>query len=742
MPHRSPVAFGRASRAAFIVLSAATLAGAGGPARIVAQAPAPAAGFSIAQVTSYPYPTELTAARSGSGIAWVFNESGVRNVYAADGPSYQPRRLTDYASDDGQELTNLSISADGKWLVYVRGGDHDANWAAEGGLAPDPNSSPVQPHVEIWAVPFAGGTPKLLAQGDAPVISPKSDRVAYESGGQIFIVPIDGSEKGKRLFFSRGTSRSPEWSPDGSRLAFVSNRGDHSFIGIFTSDADPIVWLAPSTSRDVMPRWSPDGSRIAFVRLRGAGGIPDSLLALHPNPWQIWTADARTGEGQAIWKSPETLHGSYPTSEGQANLHWMSGGRISFLADLDGWPHLYSISETGGTPLLLTPGAFMVEYVAPSPDGTYLVYAANAGGSREDVDRRHIFSVPVDRAQPVERTPGEGIEWTPFVTGDGASIAFIAAGARRPPLPAVIPAGGGTPRLLAADHIPADFPTDQLVMPKMVVFRAADGTMVHGQLFERAGGAARKPAVVFVHGGPPRQMLLGWHYMDYYTNSYAVNQYLASRGYVVLSVNYRLGIGYGHDFHHPLHAGASGASEYQDVKAGGLYLRSLPEVDPKRIGIWGGSYGGFLTALALGRNSDLFAAGVDLHGVHDFTNPESGAGRAFAAAAAGARFNVPPDQQRALTVAWQSSPVSWVKSWKSPVLLIQGDDDRNVRFHQTVDLARRLAERHVPFEELVLPDEIHGFLRHASWLTADSAAAAFFDRTLGGARTAAAAVGR
>jgi dipeptidyl aminopeptidase/acylaminoacyl peptidase len=738
MSHCTSAPHSRGSRAILAVVSVAVLAGAAG--RAIAQTTA--GGFSIEQITSYPYPSELTVAPTGARFAWVFDERGVRNIYAAEGPDFQPRKLTSYASDDGQELTNLSISADGKWVVYVRGGDHDANWAAEGGLAPDPTSSPVQPHVEIFAVPFAGGAPKLLAQGDAAVLSPKSDRLAYESNGQIFVVPIDGSVAGKRLLFARGTSRSPEWSPDGSRLAFVSNRADHSFIGIFTSESEPIVWLAPSTNRDVMPRWSPDGARVAFVRLRGAGGAPDSMLALHPNPWQIWTADARTGEGRLVWRSPETLHGSYPTSEGQANLQWMSGGRITFLADLDGWPHLYSIAENGGAPLLLTPGKFMVEYVAPSPDRTYLVYNANTGITPEDIDRRHIFTVPVDRATPNERTPGDGVEWAPNVTGDGSTIVFLGGGAKRPPLPQVMAASGGAPHLLAADHIPSDFPTEQLVTPKMVVFRAADGTTVHGQLFERSGGAAKKPAVVFVHGGPPRQMLLGWHYMDYYTNGYAMNQYLANNGFVVLAVNYRLGIGYGHDFHHPAHAGALGASEYQDVKAGGLYLRSLSEVDPKRIGIWGGSYGGFLTALALGRNSDIFAAGVDLHGVHDFTTPESGAGRAFATAGEGAHFNQPPDLARARDVAWQSSPVSSVKTWKSPVLLIQGDDDRNVRFHQTVDLARRLGAQGIPFEELVLPDEIHGFLRHASWVTADSATARFFDRVLGSARPTTAAAAR
>jgi dipeptidyl aminopeptidase/acylaminoacyl peptidase len=227
-------------------------------------------------------------------------------------------------------------------------------------------------------------------------------------------------------------------------------------------------------------------------------------------------------------------------------------------------------------------------------------------------------------------------------------------------------------------------------------------------------------------------MLLGWHYMDYYSNAYAVNQYLANQGYVVLSVNYRLGIGYGHAFHHPQHWGPWGESEYQDVKAGGEYLRALPQVDSARIGIWGGSYGGLLTALALARDSKLFKTGVDLHGVHDWTQDlgiwVDGPLQRPASERA--------DFEQAMKVAWQSSPIASMNTWKSPVLLIQGDDDRNVRFHQTVDLARRLAAHGVRFEELVLPDEIHGFLRHESWLAADGATASWFDRELKGATRA------
>jgi dipeptidyl aminopeptidase/acylaminoacyl peptidase len=691
------------------------------PAALVAQQPGP---FTLEQALGYPYPTELVAAPTGAALAWVLDEHGARNVWTAAAPDWAPHQATRYTADDGQELTQLAYSPDGATLVYVRGGDHDANWPAPGNLPPDPDHNPIQPRIQIWMVPAAGGAaPKLLADGDEPAISPRGDVVAFIRGGQIWSVPLDGSKPAAQLCFARGQSGDLTWSPDGTRLAFVSRRGDHSFITLFTDDSTPLAYLAPSTSRDFSPVWSPDGSQIAYIRLPGGGGPPRPLLERTPNPWAVWVADAATGAGHQVWASPETLHGSYPQTAGGANLHWARGGRLVFLADLDGWPHLYSIATSGGAPLLLTPGRFMVEHVAMTPDHQTLVYDANTGADSADDDRRHLFTVPADRAAPAALTTGAGLEWTPVVTGDGGWVAAIFAQAKRPPLPAVMSLAHGTPRLLGADRIPADFPTAALVVPRQVVFPAPDGTMIHGQLFELPGLRGLHPGVVFVHGGPPRQMLLGWHYMGYYSNAYAVNQYLARQGFVVLSVNYRLGIGYGWDFHHPANAGAAGAAEDQDVLAGGKWLAARLEVDAKHVGIWGGSYGGLLTALALAHNSDVFAAGADLHGVHDWTSQGRG------------RFDPDwryerGDLDSARAVAWRSSPDASVATWKSPVILIQGDDDRNVYFHETVDLARRLASAGVHYEELVIPDEIHGFLRWHSWLAADSAATAFLKKEL------------
>src|SRR4030095_16952980 len=191
-----------------------------------------------------------------------------------------------------------------------------------------------------------------LSEGDEPLISPKSDRAVFVKERGIWSAPLDGSTPAKRFFYARGDCGAPEWSPDGSSLAFGSNRGDHSFIGIYTNESTPIVYLAPSTSRDSSPRWSPDGRRIVFVRRPGNGGAPEPVLEQRPQPWAIWTASATTGEGKLLWKSPVTLRGSLPSTQGGTNLHWASAGRIVFLSYIDEWPPLYSISETRSEALL------------------------------------------------------------------------------------------------------------------------------------------------------------------------------------------------------------------------------------------------------------------------------------------------------------------------------------------------------------------------------------------------------
>jgi dipeptidyl aminopeptidase/acylaminoacyl peptidase len=364
----------------------------------------------------------------------------------------------------------------------------------------------------------------------------------------------------------------------------------------------------------------------------------------------------------------------------------------------------------------------MAEQIRLSPDKEWIYFAANAGPDAQDIDRRHVARVPVDKPAMEVLTPGTGLEWFPAPMAGGASVAIISATAQRPPLPAVLTLPARTVSLLAQDRIPPSFPASALVTPKQVVFKAADGVTVHAQLFQAEGGVAgKKPAIIYVHGGPPRQMLLGWHYSDYYSNAYATNQYLASLGFAVLSVNYRLGIGYGFKFHQPERGGRAGASEYQDIKAAAQWLSAQPFVEKSKIGIYGGSYGGYLTALALARDSKLFAAGVDIHGVHDWTAQVSNA-------TSNGSYEKIPDLDSANHLAFLSSPISSVKGWTSPVMIIHADDDRNVRFSQSTDLVRRLEKQGVPMETMVIVGDTHHWMNHENAVKLAGAISDYFSR--------------
>ncbi len=701
--------------------------------------------FTIQQALSAPYATSLTAAPVGARFAWVESVEGVHNLWVG-GPKEAALQLTHYMLDDGKDIAQLAWSPDGAAIAYVYGAETGAS-----GRPANPAHLQETPTVEVRLQPVEGEA-VVVGEGRAPMFTRDGKSVLFVRGGQVWVADLGVKTiVAKQLVFDRGSASGMTLSPDGKLLAFVSRRREvnqpsHSFIALFDLEAKTLRFVGASTGSDSAPSFSRDGKTLAWLRGPFTEAPEFALNRVSANPWSIQMADVATGETHTVFQPEAKKPGSVlpHLATGEPKLYWTADGRIVFSSEADGWVHLYALDLLHpGLPLALTPGKYEVEDATISGDGRAMVYAANDTMADPlhpdllDADRRHLWGLDLTQGRPVPvfLTRGAGNEVHPSLSASGAVLAALVSDARTPMMPALIDADGKIAPLRAPQ------PSAAMVVPQQVLMTAKDGVRVHGQMFVAAQKAdppasrkdnnqkgEKRAALIFVHGGPRREMLLGYPAMEYYSNAYAMNQYLAAQGFVVLSVNYRCGIGYGLNFRQCEHGGADGATEYNDVLAAVAYLRGRGDVDSKRIGIWGGSYGGYLTAMALARNSELFAAGVDFHGVHEWALEDNAATDWLR----GPGWN--PTIPAALAVkAHASSPMCDLGRWKSPVLLIHGDDDANVSYAQTPLLADALRAQGVHVEELIFPDEIHEFLLHKDWVAAYEAEAAFFVRTLKGA---------
>jgi dipeptidyl aminopeptidase/acylaminoacyl peptidase len=679
---------------------------------------AASAPFTLNQIMNAPFASAPVASPTGAKVAWLENEQGKRNVFVAAAPEWKAARITNFTKDDGQEIGELAWAHDGSYVVFVRGGDLE-----NGGDNPNPDLSPTPPEQEIWFANADGSALRKLTVGRAPAVSPVGGVIAFLRGGQIFSMRPTGEEV-KNIVTQKGHQTDLRWSHDGRSLAFVSARHGHSFLAVYSLADQSLRYFDASTDYDSEPAWSPDDARIAYLRTPSVSEQIGPRPHREGEPWSIRVVDVKSGTVHSVFRALAGTGSVFHAVVASQQIWWTGVDLLIFPWERTGWCHLYSVPANGGaTPLELTPGDGEVEHASLSGDGKTAYYSTNIG----DIDSRHLWSVDLQRAStPKQLTSGERIDWAPAPLADESALFFLSSSFHEKAHP-MLRSNSGKVQRLADELVPADFPAESLVKPQAVMITSADGMVVHGQLFLPPNNkpGERHPALAFFHGGSRRQMLLGFHYMYYYSNAFAMNEFLASQGYVVLSVNYRSGIGYGMEFREALNYGAQGGSEYKDVVGAGLYLKNRADIDPARIGLWGGSYGGYLTAMGLSRASDLFAAGVDFHGVHDWSSWRDTAGPP-----AGGDPKAKQEFEEALRLAFDSSPMATVDNWKSPVLLIHGDDDRNVSFAQTEVLAEALRARHVPFEELIFPNEIHDFLRHGDWLDAYRATADFFARKL------------
>jgi dipeptidyl aminopeptidase/acylaminoacyl peptidase len=436
-------------------------------------------------------------------------------------------------------------------------------------------------------------------------------------------------------------------------------------------------------------QWSEDGKN-AILMGRAADNKDRWVLLLDP----------ATGKTRVL----ATAHDdAWVDGPGAFTLGWLpDNGRVYFESERDGWSHLYSVSIDGGEPKQLTAGPFEVSDVRLSKDKTKFYFTSSEGS----VFQRHLFSMPIDGGVRTQITgmPGQNqVDISP----DETMLADVRSYSNKPPELYLFEnkpmdeKASASLKPVTNSPIP-EFFTNAWIDPRLVSFKARDGATVWGRLYVPSNYRGGGPAVMFVHGAGYLQNVHRW-WSSYY-REFMFNHLLMEKGFVVLDIDYRGSAGYGRDWRTGIyrHMGGKDLTDHVDAVN---YLVKEFNIDPKRVGLYGGSYGGFITLMAMFTEPDVFAAGAALRPVTDWAHYNNGY--------TGNILNLPQNDAEAYK---RSSPIYFANGLKGALLICHGMVDVNVNFQDTVRLVEKLIElRKTNWEVAPYPVEDHGFEREESW---------------------------
>ncbi|MFO8060355.1 MAG: alpha/beta fold hydrolase, partial [Bacillota bacterium] len=582
----------------------------------------------------------------------------------------------------------------------------------------------------------------------SPSYSPDGRQLAFIREGAVWILDLD--EGTQRSFVAPGdgtilpatfaAGHALNWSPSGEMLFFHfrdSDKGIH--LGVSTAEEGALLFQTTWRRGPAMGATWLDDERLLYVRSSDRNTVREFCVLTFPpdaaDAQKKVAGENRTSAPSTIEVDEEVIYRQ--EARGTPGPLWVSGawaeperGRILLISEDDGWAHLYLYDPDAGTMEQMTSGqcedfGHMGDEPCWSPRGRHVCYSSNRGSSGE----RQLWILDADEGSTHQLTELAGTNVQPKWCPDGSQIAFVHCDPHRSADVWILPVDRTSPEC-AVDRpdarqitrtMPSSWTADKCIEPEEVSFEGADGWDIRGYLLAPSGSqqAAENslPALVWVHGGPIRQMRYGFHPSHGYAFFYAVSQYLAHRGYTTLMVNFRGGIGYGREFRNGLHR-KMGVDDVMDVIAAGRYLKNLPYVDETRVGVWGISYGGYMTLAALTKHPDEFSMGVNIAGIWDFAQWNDWITERHGRQLGGFEVFFDGSPAESPELYRIGSPCTYHESLQRPLINLHGTADANVDFAQMDRIVKDCVESGKEYEAHYYPDEVHLFQHRSTWADA------------------------
>jgi len=657
--------------------------------------------LTIENLIDIKHPSDPVWSPDGRRVAFIWDRVGVSNIYISnlDGHA-QPTALTSYS--DGR-IRRLFFGHDGQSVFFARNGD-------------------------LWHVALTGGEPRSAWStplGDADFApSPDSMRVAFARksdkgpGTNLVVRALDGGAE-TQVAHDDVSIGDPFWSRDGSKIAYIGGATIIPHDSSPSYSGEKLVYRNPEYVAGQLFTVLSSGDGVLPIGTKGdydAASWIDSthiVFARQSDQFKtrsIYVADIKSVRVKSIHEDNEEKFWSLPDWETGTEPQPSPDGRwVAYLSDQDGWDHIYVIPSAGGTPVQITKGHFEAWRLSWSHDSTRIAFDANEPDHPGD-RRVGVATIGADPAHATIAylTDASGTNIEPLWSLDDKRLVYQHTDTRNSADLYVIDAVPGGKPIRIGDSMPSGVDREAFVEPQFIHYPGPDGQSVPAWLFvpKNLDRTKKHPAIVWIHGDGINQNYDGWHVQRNYAVYYSMHQYLLQQGYVVIAPDYRGSIGYGRDWRNGVYMDVGG-NDAKDAWMAGNYLRTLPYVDGERLGVWGLSYGGFFTLIAMTDQPTLFRTGIDVAGVVDYemyyNDPYHGDWTE-------SRIGTPQQNPK---VYANASPISHIDRLARPLLVLHGTADVNVPFLESVWLIDEALKKHKGdlLTFMIYPGEFHYFTR-------------------------------